>query len=152
MKIFHFRYKFSGDNPVRICNWNAHVNRQLGNFSLAYTWKLIGILIQQADIYKPSTSHSLDDTYFEYVDQNKRRKNEKSESDENDDMTESEPEIVESGTFQNFEGTESPESDLFYNLSEFKMFSLPGGNRCLKIWQEKQLRSFFLFVFNQNIL
>lgn len=25
-------YKFEGDNPVRICNYNAHVNKKLGNF------------------------------------------------------------------------------------------------------------------------
>jgi hypothetical protein len=71
--MFICRYKTSGDNPVRLCNWNAYINKRLGNFSLAYTWKVIGILIQQADIYKPLSSNIPEDSYFEYVDPNKRK-------------------------------------------------------------------------------
>lgn len=67
-------YKFAGDNPVRICNYNAHVSKRLGNFSLAYTWKVIGILIQQAEIYKPTASNQPSDAYFEYVDDSNKRK------------------------------------------------------------------------------
>lgn len=107
---------------------------------------MIGILIQQAEIYKPTSSHSLDDTYFEYIDSNKRRKK-RNESDENEDLTDSEPELnVESGAFQNSQEAALLESDLFYNLEEFNMASLPGGGRCLEIWQQKQLRQLFSLI------
>lgn len=135
------RYKFNGDNPVRLCNWNAHVNRQLGNFSLAYTWKLIGILVQQAEIYKPPPLNVLDDSYFEYIESNKRRRNSTKEAEEQEKVVESDTELnTQSGGFQSSQEITSHETDLFYNSEEFKMTGLPGGGRCLEIWQRKQLR------------
>ncbi|KAI6176097.1 Beta-Casp domain-containing protein [Aphelenchoides bicaudatus] len=133
-------YKFAGESPVRICNWNAYVNKRLENYSLAYTWKVIGVILQQVNIVNPQQSCSVEDKYFEYITADKpKREQVEGGSDDDADLSSTDSESsFEAGAFcQKFQETLAQETDLFFNTKEFKMTGMPGGNRFLEFIQQK---------------
>ncbi|KAI6218687.1 GATOR complex protein WDR24 [Aphelenchoides fujianensis] len=135
-------YRFQGDHPLRICNWNSHVTKQLGNFHLAYTWSVIGVLIQQAGLYIPPPPRPPFDRYFDYVDDPENpppARNLVDDDDEESEEEEEDAEQLEAGVFnQNFQESLSLETGLFFGSEEFgNAEAMPGGARFLDFLKYK---------------
>ncbi|KAI6181196.1 GATOR complex protein WDR24 [Aphelenchoides besseyi] len=134
-------YRFKDDHPVRICNWNSHITKKLGNYHLAYTWSIIGILLQQAGICIPPVVKKPKDRYFEFADPDNPfpQSSAAHDDDERSNGPDSDDEL-ETGAFnQNFQETLSSEADLFYGIEEFgNMEMIPGGSRFLDFIQQNR--------------
>ncbi|CAD5220468.1 unnamed protein product [Bursaphelenchus okinawaensis] len=136
-------YCFLGDNPMNICNHNAEAARKCGDVDLSYTWKVIGILLNEGRLFEAGKYYDGKDRYFEYIQNPEVRRNKKEQVEEVEDSSDDsdDDENFMPGTFsQSLQDALSSTTDFYFGSGEFCREGLPCGKTFVTLFESKHAR------------
>ncbi|CAD5226921.1 unnamed protein product [Bursaphelenchus xylophilus] len=136
-------YRFLGDNPMNICNHNAEAARKCGDVDLSYTWKVVGVLLNEGKLFKPTNYYDGKDRFFEYIQNPEVRRDRKEQVEEIEDSSDDSDvdENLLPGTFsQSLQDALSSTTDFFFGSGEFCREGLPCGKTFVSLFEAKHAR------------